>query len=367
MLMAESLNFITNGVTVGTDRRVDPGSVSPEILESLEEFNHFYEASPDEFWAKIYNSQKRDHRFGQPYFWLRQRGDSKTHVAVTQPPYATNVLVREGNPNSYNTVIKNMLLDFTNRRRGLTDPAGNYISTLVIGASDRDYSQHFDPLSHLKLARGDFSPYAKRILGAMKRKGFEAGLIYGYSRASAVGSFVLRNAARQNMDAVGAVLVELTDAKKQNTLSFVRGYLGNYAPGNRPAEVSGHWWNDGPQVMLDLQHQHGDGSYLTNFLRPGTLPTIRGMARDKLIGNIKYAMDMGHPVVLGYGENSGIAHDVGETVANDEQLLDFVSKGLLEVMRIRGAGSGHDFGEDHLAYTATFSDGLLFVNNYSRE
>lgn len=354
-----------SGIHIGADRRVDPSTVSGDVLAAREMFDELYRSSPSIFFQRLSEYQHRESQHNQPYLLIREEDDSDTHVLLTQPPFGTNTLIRPGNPNSYNTAVKNSLLNFVLRYRGMTDPEGRPLSTLVLGRDDRDYSMRFSPAEYAAVYRGDFTPYAKRVLDVAGRLGYEAAYYYCYSASTATGGAALRAAGVKTLDIEGFVAAEPVNFFKQPVRRFITKYVGNYAKGRRPAEVSGHWWNDGLQVMLDLQAEYGDGSYLGNFIRFGTLPAVRGMAQANLSGNLKGYLSQGKPAVLAYGERSGLANQVKEIVVEDDELSAFAKAGLLDVVRINGPGTGHDWGEDHLAFAAVMSDGLLKVSGQS--
>jgi|GEM_PF-3319567 hypothetical protein len=353
--MAE--NFVPRDVlSIGADKRVDPDSIDPQVREAYERFSHYTGHHQDEFLATIDRSTTTPRHFNQPpRIVVKEPGDSITHCVLSQPPFITSTAPIEGNPNSYNTAVKAHMLDYINRQRGLVDPEGLYMSTLVVAGPDRDYRPFFSTGERLAIFKGDFSPYARRVIETAQVHGYEAAYFYGYSRSAAVGASSIRMARRLNFEIMGEALAVVPNAKKrfvgQTAKSFAQDFIN-------PEGISGHWWNDGPQIMLDLQKEFGDGEYWDNYLTTNHIGAARGMSRGKFIPDTRFTMTLGTPVVVVRAENAALDQDVEARLMDDDFIDHKAKRGLFRYLKARGQGSGHGMGENHLVHATIFSEAL---------
>lgn len=356
--MNENLPVATS-LFIDEHKRVDLDSIDPVIVETLERFNHDYQADPAVFWARIEAALRPSgSRIHESSILFRQPGDSVKYCVASQPPFMTSLLPRDGNPNSYNIAVKTYLLDQVNRQQELWAPDGRKMSTLVVSGPDRNHWPLFSPLEFLKILRGDFSPYAQRITAKMKHHGFEAAYFYGVSRAAIVGASALKNASKDNVDGLGGVFVEPTDYENLRFWQPAVNFACEFAPGTKPENLDGHWWDDGPAAMLDLQAENGDGSALGNLIGPNKAASAIGFSHDKFLQDVRFLGLRGIPVAVGYGENSAMSARFPEIAVNDPVIPGLVIDELVRLLVARGPASSHGFTENHLAHASMISDGL---------
>ncbi len=90
--MSENLPTITS-LLIDEHKRVDPNSIDPVVVETLERFNHAYQADPAAFWQRIENALRPSNsRIHESSILFRQPGDSVRYCVVSQPPFMTSLL-----------------------------------------------------------------------------------------------------------------------------------------------------------------------------------------------------------------------------------------------------------------------------------
>jgi len=353
---------IVDSVFLNSNKRVERQTVDSQVLEVFEHENAVFTADPDAFLERIHrDTRPSGNRLHDSALIIKEPGDSPTYCVASQPPFPAALLPKEGNPNSYNIPVKAYFVDRINRARGLLAPDGKPMSTLIGSAPDRDHWPMFSLTNRLKIFRGDFIPHAKRLINVMKTWGYEGGYFFGVSRGAVVGAAALAAANRENIDSLGAVLISPINFKNEAFFMPAVNFARDFKPGTKPKDLSGHWWDDGPEVMLHLQKKYGDGSYIGNYLTTNVFSSGIGYSQGKFGENIKTAGRHNIPVAIGCGERNAMTDGLIEALQNDAETLQIAGRGLIKVFVAHGPASGHGFTENQLAYNAIISEGFGFL------
>jgi hypothetical protein len=238
------------------------------------------------------------------------------------------------------------------------------MSTVVVSGADMSYRPQFNLRQKADLYKGDMTPYSQKMLEVARHLGYGGLLVFGYSLCCGVGSETAVNGLKGDFDIIGNVYGEPANIEQLFFPKFLKNYMGNYAPGTAPEKgtVTGSVIDDGPQPRLDIRYGSneawmgnlfGNGNLLTNFA------SAHGLAYGaQFPNNIKKVANELIPIALIYGERSGMSSRLGEIIEADTELSAFVSGGLIKVIRIAGETSGHDLGEDHIAYAGAMHEGM---------